>query len=336
MKIILVGDVMLGRLVNEVLRQESPEYPWGDTVALFRQADWRACNLECVLSERGRPWVETPKAYHFRSDPRNLAVLRAAGIDAVSLANNHALDFGTHAMLDMLDGLRASGVLAAGAGPDLLAASAPVITEVRGCRIGWISFTDNQPEWEALPHQPGVFHVPVDVSDPRTVRLMELVRHVRQRVHVLIVSSHWGGNWGHHPPASHVEFGRALVAAGADVVFGHSPHVFRGIELHRGRLILYSAGDFIDDYAVDARERNDRSFIFSLELVDFAPRRMRLYPTIIRDCQARMARGGEAGEIMQEMTRLCGELGTPVGWVPGEDSLEIHMPERGPLPGPRG
>ena len=80
LKLVFVGDVMLGRLVNDALERVSAEYPWGDTTAIFRQADWRACNLECVISDRGTPWGMTPKEFHFRSDGKNVAVLKAAGI----------------------------------------------------------------------------------------------------------------------------------------------------------------------------------------------------------------------------------------------------------------
>lgn len=102
LKLLFVGDVMLGRLVNDVLRDEPPTYPWGDTWPFFREADWRACNLECVISDRGSPWTRTPKAFHFRSDAKNVAVLKAAGINAVPLANNHTLDYGHRALFDML------------------------------------------------------------------------------------------------------------------------------------------------------------------------------------------------------------------------------------------
>jgi poly-gamma-glutamate synthesis protein (capsule biosynthesis protein) len=86
MRILLIGDVMLGRLVNQVLKSESAAYVWGDTLALFAAADVRICNLECVLSDRGRPWSITPKVFHFRSDRKNVAVLRAAKIDGNCLA----------------------------------------------------------------------------------------------------------------------------------------------------------------------------------------------------------------------------------------------------------
>ena len=118
MQILLVGDVMLGRLVNRHLRAAKPEYPWGDTLPLLETPNVRICNLECVLSDGGRPWSASPKMFHFRSDSKNVAVLKTAGIDVVSIANNHVLDYEYDAMLDMLGTLDQAKISHAGAGRD--------------------------------------------------------------------------------------------------------------------------------------------------------------------------------------------------------------------------
>lgn len=111
----LVGDVMLGRLVDGALRYTLPSFPWGDVLPLLRDADWRCCNLECVVSDVV-PDRLSEKVFRFRSDARNVAVLKAADIDAVCNANNHSLDFGPEAMLDMLRRLDEAGIAHAGAG----------------------------------------------------------------------------------------------------------------------------------------------------------------------------------------------------------------------------
>src|SRR6516165_11066718 len=115
-KYLFAGDVMLGRMVNEVLQHEPPEYPWGDTLTIFREVAWRVCNLECVLADSWDPTSLPSKAFHFRSDAKNVAVLQAAGIDTVSLANNHTLDFGERALSEMLDLLDHAGICRSGAG----------------------------------------------------------------------------------------------------------------------------------------------------------------------------------------------------------------------------
>jgi poly-gamma-glutamate synthesis protein (capsule biosynthesis protein) len=331
MLIALLGDVMLGRLVNRHLATARPAYPWGDTLELLKQADVRIANLECVLASGGEP--EPGKVFHFRSDPKNVASLLAAGIDVVSLANNHVLDFGQDAFREMLPALDGCGILHAGAGPDREAARRPAVWRVGAVAVGFIAFTDNEPGWAAGPAAPGVYYVPVDhvpaeVGGRRGAGLrdglLELVVRTKARVQFLIVSAHWGGNWGHDVPAGHQDLARDLIEAGADVVLGHSPHIFRGVGIHRNRPIIYSAGDFIDDYAVDPVERNDQSFVFLLDTDAGAPRTLRLHPTVIAGFQARLARGS-ASDIAARMQRLSGDLGTLGSWNASGRCLEIPL-----------
>ena len=136
MNLLFVGDVMLGRLVNNFLKEKPPEYPWGDTMALFQEADVRICNLECVISDWGTPWSVTPKVFHFRSDAKNVETLRVAHIDAVSLANNHTLDFEYEGLFHMMNILNAAGILYAGAGMTRSRASEPAIWELSGIKLG--------------------------------------------------------------------------------------------------------------------------------------------------------------------------------------------------------
>jgi len=319
----MVGDVMLGRLVNDLLREVPPEYPWGDTMAMLREGDWRFCNLECVISDRGVPWSRTEKAFHFRSNARNVAVLQAASIDAVSVANNHILDFEVEAMLDTLEILDRAGIRHAGAGRDLAAATAAAVSTVKDVRIGLIAFTDNQPEWEAGPEREGVFYAPVDARDERAQLLTSVVRDAAARTDLLVVSAHWGPNWGYDPPFRQAGFARMLIDAGADVVFGHSGHVFRGIEFYQRRPIIYCAGNFIDDYAVDEIDRNDESFIFRIHVRGDRMFRLELLPTVIEQFQARIPSPARASEIAAKMSGLCGRFGTRARWNDAACALEV-------------
>ena len=165
LKLLFVGDVMLGRLVNEVLKGKPPTYPWGDTLSLLRDTDVRICNLECVLSDWGTPWSATPKVFHFRSDAKNVQTLTTAHIDAVSLANNHVLDFEYEGLFHMMNTLQKAGIHYAGAGATLREASAPAIWSVNGKTIGLLAFTDNEPAWSATDEQPGVWYVPIAFQD---------------------------------------------------------------------------------------------------------------------------------------------------------------------------
>jgi poly-gamma-glutamate capsule biosynthesis protein CapA/YwtB (metallophosphatase superfamily) len=314
MNLAMVGDVMLGRLVNEVLKERPPEYPWGDTLPLLRGADFRLCNLECAISDDGEPWSASPKEFHFRSDAKNVGVLLAAKMDAVSLANNHALDFGYDALLETLEILDKAGIAHAGAGRTLKDAERAAALEVLGTKIAIIAFTDNEPGWEATSRSPGTFYVPVDLEDKRAARLLELVKETKKKADLLIVSAHWGPNWGYEPPPRHVPFAHAVVDAGADVVFGHSAHVFRGVEIYRSRPIIYCTGDFVDDYAVGRVERNDESFVFVLETARHGPLGLRLYPVRIESCQVSLATGAAGRAIGEKMRRLCAGFETSSAW----------------------
>jgi poly-gamma-glutamate synthesis protein (capsule biosynthesis protein) len=210
----------------------------------------------------------------------------------------------------------------AGAGKDKFQASMPAVVGKKQETIGLIAFTDNEPGWQAETKKPGLFYVPADLEDPRTMVLLELVKRTKQRTNCLIVSAHWGGNWGYEPPAEHSLLARAIIDAGADIVFGHSPHVFRGIEIYRGKPILYSTGDFIDDYAVDEIERNDESFIFIVEFINGKLPRLELFPTMIADFQARLA-GNRARTIAAKMERLCQAFDTPTKWSDKTQTLNI-------------
>jgi poly-gamma-glutamate synthesis protein (capsule biosynthesis protein) len=325
LKLLLAGDVMLGRLVNEILEVELPAYPWGDTLPLFQDADVRLCNLECVISDRGTPWSATPKMFHFRSDAKNVAVLNAAHIDAVSLANNHVLDYDYEGLYDTLRHLEQAGIRSAGAGTTLREASEPVIWEVQGRKLGLIACTDNEPDWAASGEHPGVWYVPIRVQDERAHQLFEIVQRTKAEVAYLIVSLHWGPNWGYAPPPGHKPFAHALIDHGADLIFGHSGHIVRGIEVYQDKPIIYCAGNFIDDYAVDEVERNDQSFLFLIELNGTTLARLLLYPTVIRNFQARRARNDESHAIVAGMQRLCAQLQTATRWNEEEERLEVDI-----------
>jgi poly-gamma-glutamate capsule biosynthesis protein CapA/YwtB (metallophosphatase superfamily) len=311
--------------VNEALESKKPDYPWGNTLPTLYRADWRFCNLECIISDRGIPWAEHRKAFHFRSAAKNIAVLKGAHINAVSIANNHVMDYGYDALSEMLDILDEAGIVHSGAGLDSERASRLATTEVRGLKIGILAFTDNEPDWEATPDHPGTFYVPTDLGDLRAKNLLDAVRRSRGQVDVLIVSAHWGSNWGYDPPSEHISFGHALVEAGADIVFGHSSHVFRAIEFYKDRPIFYGGGNFIDDYAVDEVERNDQSFIYVVEVTDRLPARVCLYPTMIRGCHAFLAEGVHASRIAARMTGLCAKFQTPTIWNQERQRIELAL-----------
>lgn len=252
-------------------------------------------------------------------------MLKAAGIDAVSLANNHTLDFGYDALREMLELLDANDIKHAGAGLNHWRAFEPTFAKLEGATIALIAFTDNEPQWEATADREGIAYIPVDVTDDRAHELFAKIRAAKKQGVVVIVSAHWGPNRGYDPPKEHVYFAHRVIDEGADIVFGHSGHVFRGIEIYRERPIIYCAGNFIDDYAIDELERNDESFVFSIDLdKDARPRGICLWPTIIADRQARMARV-RMRTIAAKMQELCANLKTLAKWSNSDQRLEIRI-----------
>jgi poly-gamma-glutamate capsule biosynthesis protein CapA/YwtB (metallophosphatase superfamily) len=321
LRLILLGDVMLGRLVNRQLAVASPMYPWGDTLPVLRAADAVILNLECVLADRGEPWPG--KVFTFRTDSRNVAVLTGAPVTAVSLANNHSLDFGRDALQDCIATLVQHEIQPAGAGRSADLAWRPATFSAAGVRVAVLAVTDNMPEWEARVDTPGVYYVSLQRTDPRFTHLLNAIEEAREQHDLVIVSAHWGPNWGYAPPPDHVEAAHRFIDRGADVVFGHSPHVYRGVALHRGKPILFSCGDYLDDYAVDDVERNDESFIWRLEVKDRRLCRLALIPTMIRACQATLAQGADRVRIVERMRALCAALGTETAETPEGITIRI-------------
>ena len=316
----LTGDVMLGRGVNETLRAARPEEPWGDVLPLLDSADLRIINLECAITEHKQPWSRTPKVFHFRADPLALEVLEAAHIDACSLANNHTLDFEEQGLLDTLAHLEAAGLRYAGAGRNGEEAARPALLEGG---VALVAFTDNEPPFAAGPGKPGTNYLPVSVEPEVLRRVGEAIGAAREAgARTVVFSNHWGPNMVERPREVFRRFARAVVDLGADLYYGHSAHVFQGVEIYRGKPILYDTGDFIDDYAVDPRLRNDRSFLFRVSMEDGALERLELFPVSLPYARVELARGAEREATLDRMVGLSAEMGT--AFDRGEDRLVLE------------
>ena len=299
MQILFAGDVMLGRLVNKVLANAQFTYVWGDTIDIIKRADFSLINLECPVSSKGKEWNKTFKVFHFRANLDAIQVLNSASIDYVSLANNHILDYDIEALLDTLDILDKNNISHSGAGRNLKEAMKPAIIEKKlklkpsnnhdsyynvhneevnnngsknTIRIGLISLTDNEPDWEAKYDQAGINYIPTALDPDRYYyRLQNYIENAKKQSDLVIVSSHVGPHFRETPSMKYVNFAHKIIDFGADIYWGHSNHMPQGIELYKhndnNKIILYDCGDFIDDYAIDSNYRNDLSFIFLLHFL---------------------------------------------------------------------
>jgi poly-gamma-glutamate capsule biosynthesis protein CapA/YwtB (metallophosphatase superfamily) len=236
----LAGDTMLGRGVARALATTPPAALVApEVVAALDQADLVVLNLECCISDRGRPWEAPGKPFFFRAPPRAVELLVLLGVDCVTLANNHALDYGLDALADTLEHLVDAGIAVVGAGPDLSRARRPAVLAAGGLRVGVVGVTDHPPDFAAGPNRPGVAFA--DLTRQLPDWLVETVRGVD--ADAVLVTPHWGPNMTTEPVRHVRRAATALVEAGATLVAGHSAHVPHGVA---GR-VLYDLGDFLDD-----------------------------------------------------------------------------------------
>jgi poly-gamma-glutamate capsule biosynthesis protein CapA/YwtB (metallophosphatase superfamily) len=282
-KVLLSGDVMTGRGLDQILphpcdpRIHEPvvssaiEYLWMAEQAngpIARPVDlgyiWGAAleelkhgyrdayiiNLEVSIT-RSDDYL--PKGINYRMSPENAGCLSAAGVDCCVLANNHILDWGYPGLLETLETLEHLGIRTTGAGQDLIRARAPAILDIGANRrvivFALASETSGTPQnWAARENIPGVNLLP-DLSERSAIQLERQVAQIRRPGDIVIVSIHWGPNWGYHIPAEHRAFAHKLIErADVSAVFGHSSHHAKAIEIYRDRLILYGCGDFLNDY----------------------------------------------------------------------------------------
>jgi poly-gamma-glutamate synthesis protein (capsule biosynthesis protein) len=303
-KLALAGDTMLGRTVAEAIALAGPEYVFADeVVALTRSADLFVVDLECCISERGRPWPDPRKPFFFRAPPAATEVLTRLGVDCVTLANNHALDFGVVALLDTFDHLHEAGIAWVGAGRRLNEARAPAVLEANGFRLGVLGCGDHPSDFAAAPASPGIAYVDLQRGlEWLPAAIAEL------DVDAVLVTPHWGPNMIPEP-LPYVRRGAvALRQAGATLVAGHSAHVFHGVQPG----MLYDLGDFVDDYAVDPELRNDLGLLFLVTLDERGPLRLEAVPLKLELCRTRLADGDEAAWIRHRFRAACAALGTEV------------------------
>jgi poly-gamma-glutamate synthesis protein (capsule biosynthesis protein) len=308
--IALLGDVMLGRTVAERLAEGPPEGVWSDELReLCGACDAVVCNLECCISERGSRTARIAgKPFFFRAPPAAVEALAAIGTSAVSLANNHALDYEVDALEDTLEQLAAAGIAAAGAGADVERARRGAVVAAGELRLGLLAATDHPAQFAATPDAPGVAFADLHAGLPEWMR-SELAR-LRREADVVVAFPHWGPNMTSEPARWQRIRARELIEAGADLLAGHSAHVFHGVGGIRGRKVLYDLGDALDDYAVDTKLRNDLGI-----LALWRPRsepRLELVGLELRFCETQLARDAEADWIADRLERACVPLGTRI------------------------
>ena len=248
-----LGYVELAERANGPIPRDCPfDYVWGNALSDLDAARpaARIINLETSITTSMSP---VPKGINYKMHPGNIPCLKAAKVDCCVLANNHVLDWGREGLLETLSTLRREGLAAAGAGTDLEEAEKPVeIALAGGSRLlvfGLGSTSSGIPrDWAARQDRPGIWLLS-DLSPVAAGRLAERILALRKPGDLIVVSIHWGSNWGYEVPEEQRSFAHALIDAGAcDLLHGHSSHHPRPLEVYKGKLVLYGCGDFITDY----------------------------------------------------------------------------------------
>lgn len=324
-RIAFVGDVMLGRLVSQELQKgRTPESCWGDVGPLLRDADGVIANLECAITKHTQPWTRTRKVFHFRADPQAIDVLKAGNVRAVSLANNHTLDFETVGLADTIGYLDRAGIAHAGAGRTEAEAFQPAMVKIGGLGVALFAVTDNEPAFAARNTEAGAAYV--DLEDPRSLGRPtdEAIAKARKSgADLVVLSCHLGPNMVLEPSNPIRDYRIAAAARGVDIVHGHSAHVVQGVEWAGRSLIMHDTGDFLDDYAVDPVMRNDWSFVFMVEIESGELRKLSLTPVLLQLAEVRRATPSEADALCERMITLSQNFG--VSFLRTEEGLEAEL-----------
>ncbi len=321
----LAGDTMLARGVGQTLERSGPGSLFSDEVVeAMLAADLFVLNLECCISERGEPWPAPGKAFFFRAPPVATEVLTMLGVDCVTLANNHAMDFGEESLLDTLEHLGRAGIAWVGAGLVALRARAPTFLEANGFRLAVLGVTDHPMDFAATSERPGV--ALGDLRREVPAWLTEAVEHASSAADAVLVTPHWGPNMAREPVAHVRAAAKVLCEAGATVIAGHSAHIFHGVSGG----VMFDLGDFVDDYMVDPVLRNDLGLLNVVTLDDAGPSRVEALPLKLDYCHTNVARGEDAAWIRRRFRKACAALGTDVGEEDGRLVIELRREESSP------
>ncbi len=297
-----VGDLMLARRVETLMLERGAAYPFERVRLLLSGADLVIGNMEGTFTDRGTPLL---KQYTFRTAPSVANGLATAGFDAVSLANNHASDFGLVSLEDTRASLHAAGVRTFGAGTTQQEAeSGIVLRTATGARVALLGFSDIGEVVFATASQGGVARADTDA-------IQGAVRAAGAEADYVVLVAHWGSEYTSAPTARQRELARAAIEAGADVVLGAHPHVLQPLERFGDGLVVYSLGNFVFDLyegeLISLGQRPFESVVARVSLSKTAPPRVEFAPVRIDpgEVRPRPATTDEAASILDQLRMLA-------------------------------
>lgn len=255
-----VGDMLFDRKVKQLIEREGGKAPLAEVAQHLSGADVAVGNLETTLANGGKRTTTKEPQYAFRGHPKGIEALDLAGFDAVSLANNHMLDYGPDPMRDTIAALDEHGIGHSGAGENTEAAWKPATIETEsGAKVAYLAYTHILPAgFLASADRPGVASGKMDMS-----MIADAVKKADEDHDYVLVSFHWGVEYEDYANGDQVKKAHQAIDAGADMVLAHHPHVIQGVEFYKGKLIAYSLGDFVFDHY---SRKTGESFILDAEL----------------------------------------------------------------------
>ncbi len=232
------GDINLDGRFTKVIQKYGYGYVWHGLGDLFRNDDLTVVNLECSITTRG---TREKKSFTFRAPPESLKSVKAAGVEVANIGNNHSRDYGVVGLLDTRKYLLKYGIQPVGAGKDLAEAAKFTLFRIKGWRVAVVGFGGVVPDpyWLAGPHHPGM------ASGDDIPTMVNAVKAAKKHADLVVVAIHWGIELHRRPPKEDVVRAKAMIDAGADIIFGHHAHRLQALEYYKGRPIFWCLGNFI-------------------------------------------------------------------------------------------
>jgi poly-gamma-glutamate synthesis protein (capsule biosynthesis protein) len=239
--VVFVGDILLGDAAAKQFELNGYDWSFEHVKNLIADSDVVIGNLEGPITT-AKKMLSKEKKYSYKVKPASAPALKRAGFHAMSLANNHTLDYGPAGMFETIALLRTNDIVPFGAGGNEAEARRGIVYDFGTIRLGVLGYADDWDElrplnWYAKGAQSGCARL-------STKNLQADIGRMRQYADVVVISAHWGSNYK-DVKNSQKEMGRRAIDLGADIVCGHHPHIAQGIEIYRGKPIIYSVGNFV-------------------------------------------------------------------------------------------
>ena len=301
------GDVMMTSYFKNYIDSNGVDYMWEDVSDLIKTADYSVFNLETSVSLRGSD--TKPKGYGFRSEPFTLEGLKNAGIDMVTIANNHVMDYGRDAFSDTLNSLDEYEIEYIGAGKNKSEASKINYQEVNGIKVGFLGASEilGYNSNKATDEKSGVFYLNRnDLSDIKSI-----ISAAQSNCDVIVLVLHWDREYYDSPKEETIKMAHELIDSGADIIIGHHPHVLQGIEYYNDGIIYYSTGNF--NFLIK-NENASRSALFEVVFNKKDILSSKVYPIKINACKANLLDKGSDtyNTIINELNERSENFGTEI------------------------